>query len=110
MVRDLTNLYKTSGLGPVLIWRKQVDGQSDVDIDPNAQVTVLAACSEECVIATKINTAVDKQTLERWITDAGFWIMEFARWNNKVSNSKWHTYTIYVQGIESEIYSSATFH
>ena len=24
------------------------------------QVTVLAACSEECVIATKMNTAVDK--------------------------------------------------
>ena len=25
-----------------------------------AQVTVLGACSEECVIATKMNTAVDK--------------------------------------------------
>ena len=24
------------------------------------QVTVLSACNEECVIATKVNTAVDK--------------------------------------------------
>ena len=27
---------------------------------PNFQVTCLSACGEECVIATKVNTAVDK--------------------------------------------------
>ena len=31
-----------------------------VEKDQEIMVTVLAACSEECVIATKMNTAVDK--------------------------------------------------
>ena len=30
------------------------------DKHPNTQVTCLSACGEECVIATKVNTAVDK--------------------------------------------------
>ena len=44
----------------ILVTTKKPDLTLKTRYEHFSQVTVLAACGEECVIATKMNTAVDK--------------------------------------------------